>query len=154
MIALGAELDVASARGHRRIPAADFATGVLATVLEPDEMIEAIRIPRAASARRWGHHKIAAKPGDFAESLSVVVIHENGAGVRAVLAGRSQSPIVLSETGRAIAGVRAWSSDRHGAIATALDGDLTRHGVTDLSPEDRAIHLACVARAAREAIAS
>jgi aerobic carbon-monoxide dehydrogenase medium subunit len=155
MIALGAELSIASARGRRRIAAADFATGVLATVLQPDEMIEAIRIPRAASELRWGHYKIAAKPGDFAESLAVVAIQKNGTGVRAVLAGHSQSPIMLPETARAIAGVRAWSSDQHAAIAKALDSDLARQGVSSgLSPEDRAIHLASVSRAAREAIAS
>lgn len=155
MIALGAELEIASVRGRRRVGAADFATGVLATVLEPDEMIEAIRIPRAASKPRWGHHKIAAKPGDFAESLAVVAIHNNGTGARAVLAGRTQTPCLLPETGRAIAGVRAWSSDQHAAIAKALDSDLARQGVsTGLSPEDRAIYLACVSRAAREAIAS
>ena len=69
MIALGAELDIASTRGRRRIAAADFATGVLATVLEPDEMIEAIQIPHAVGALRWAHYKIAAKPGNFAEIL-------------------------------------------------------------------------------------
>jgi len=155
MIALGAELKIASARGRRRVPAADFATGVLATVLEPDEMIETIRLPRAASELRWGHYKIAAKPGDFAESVAVVLTHKNGSGARAVLAGRSQTPLLLPETGRAIAGVRALSSEQHNAIAKALDSDLSRQGMgSDLSPEDRAIHLASVSRAARQAIAS
>jgi len=155
MIALGAEVHIASVRSRRRVAAADFATGVLATVLEPDEMIVAIRIPRAASEMRWGHYKIAAKPGDFAESLAVVVIHKNGTGARAVLAGRSQTPLLLSETGRTITGIRAWSSDQHSVIAKALDSDLARQGVNaGLSPEDRAIHLASVSRAAREAITS
>lgn len=155
MIALGAELKLASARGRRRIPAADFATGVLATVLEPDEMIETIRIPRSASELRWGHYKFAAKPGDFAESLAVVVIHKNGSGARAVLAGRSQSPLLLLETARAIADIRAWSSEQHAAIAKALDADLARQGIGPrLSPEERATYLACLSRATREAIAS
>jgi carbon-monoxide dehydrogenase medium subunit len=118
-------------------------------------MIEAIRIPRAVSGLRWGHHKIAAKPGDFAESLAVVVIDKNGTGARAVLAGHSQTPLLLSDTGRAIAGMRAWSSEQGSVIAKALDADLARHGVSSgLSPEDRAIHLASVSRATREAIAS
>jgi aerobic carbon-monoxide dehydrogenase medium subunit len=155
MIALGAELEIASTRGRRHIAAADFGTGVLATVLEADEMIEAIRIPRAVGAPHWGHYKIAARPGDFAESLAVAVIHKGGTGARVVLAGRSQAPLLLSETGHAITGVRAWSSDQHAIIAQALDSDLTRHGVgSGLSPEERAIHLASVSRAAREAAAS
>ncbi len=155
MIALGAELDIASTRGRRRIAAADFATGVLATVLEPDEMTEAIQIPHAVGALRWAHYKIAAKPGNFAESLAVAVIHKNGTGARVVLAGRSQAPLLLSETGRAITSVRAWSSDQHAIIAQALDSDLARQGVgSGLSPEEQAIHLASVSRAAREATAS
>jgi aerobic carbon-monoxide dehydrogenase medium subunit len=155
MIALGAQLNIASTRNRRRIAAADFATGVLATVLEPDEMIEAIQIPKAASELRWGHYKIAAKPGDFAESLAVVAIRKNGTGARIVLAGRSQTPILLSETARAIADIRAWLSDQHAIIANALDSDLVRLGVgSGLSTEDRAIHLASVSRAAREATAS
>jgi aerobic carbon-monoxide dehydrogenase medium subunit len=155
MIALGAEVNIGSTRSRRHIAAADFATGVFATVLEPDEMIEAIQIPNAFSELRWGHYKISAKPGDFAESLAVAVIHKNGTGARAVLAGRSQTPIMLLETGRAIAGVRAWSSDQHAIVAKTLDSDLARLGVgSQLSPEDRALHLASVSRAAREAIGS
>jgi aerobic carbon-monoxide dehydrogenase medium subunit len=155
MIALGAEVNIGSTRSRRHIAAADFATGVFATVLEPDEMIEAIQIPNAVSELRWGHYKISAKPGDFAESLAVAVIHKSGTGARAVLAGRSQTPIMLLETGRAIAGVRSWSSDQHAIVAKTLDSDLARLGVgSQLSPEDRALHLASVSRAAREAIGS
>ena len=155
MIALGAHLDIASARSRRRIAAADFAPGVLATVLEPDEMIEAIQIPKAASELRWGHYKIAAQPGDFAESLAVAAIQKNGTDARIVLAGRSRTPILLLETARAMAGIRKWSSDQHAIIANALDSDRARLGLgSGLSPGDRAIHLASVSRAAREAIAS
>jgi len=155
MIALGAQLNIASARSRRRIAAADLATGVLATVLEPDEMIETIQIPKIANELRWGHYKIAAKQGDFAESLAVAVIRKDGMGARVVLAGRSQVPLLLSDTARAIADIRAWSSDQHAIVAKAFDTDLARLGVgSGLSPEDRAIHLASVSRAAREAIAS
>jgi carbon-monoxide dehydrogenase medium subunit len=154
MIALGAELDIASARGRRRVGAAELVTGVLTTVLEADEMIETIRIPRAEDELRWGHHKIAAKPGDFAESLAVVVIGKKGTGVRAVLAGRSRTPLLLRETARAIADARAWSSDQRAILASTLDADLARHGIgSGLSPEDRAIDLASLSRAAREALA-
>jgi aerobic carbon-monoxide dehydrogenase medium subunit len=155
MIALGAQLNIASTRSRRRIAAADLATGVLATVLEPDEMIEAIEIPKITNELRWGHYKIAAKHGDFAESLAVAVIHKNGTGARVVLAGRSQGPLLLSDAGRVLADIRAWSSDQHAIIAKAFDTDLARLGFgSGLSPEDRAIHLASVSRAAREAIAS
>jgi carbon-monoxide dehydrogenase medium subunit len=154
MMALGAELDLRSTRGRRRISAAELVTGVLSTSLEPDEMIETIRVPRAGHRLRWGHYKISAKPGDFADSLAVVVIDPDRGETRAVLAGRSQSPVLLPETARAIAGMRAWSSAQVPALSAALNVDLSRRGIAVLSPHDRAIHLASVTRAAREALAS
>ena len=155
MMALGAELDLRSTRRRRRISAAELVTGMLSTVLEPDEMIEAIRVPRAGHGLRWGHYKISAKPGDFADSLAVVVIDRDRTETRAVLAGRSQSPVLLPETAGAIAGMRAWSSDQVPVLSAALNADLSRRGIAAaLSAHDRAIHLASVARAAREALAS
>ena len=155
MMALGAELDLRSTRGHRRIAATELVTGALSTTLEPDEVIETIRVPRAGHGLRWGHYKISAKPGDFADSLAVVAIDGDRDEARVVLAGRSQTPVLLAETARAIAGMRAWSSDQSSAISAALNADLSRHGIAPApSPHDRAIHLASVTRAAREALTS
>ena len=155
MMGLGAELELRSAKLRRKVAAADLITGVLATVLEPDEMIESIRIPCAGGGVRWGHYKISAKPGDFADSLAVVVIDRDKGESRAVLAGRSQTPVLLPETARVIAGIRAWSSDQAAAISAAMLGDLGDRGLAaSLSPHERAIHQASMTRAAREALAS
>jgi carbon-monoxide dehydrogenase medium subunit len=155
MMALGAELDLRSARRRRRIVSAEFVTGVLSTALEPDEMIETIRIPRAGDGLRWGHYKISAKPRDYADSLAVVVIDRDRSEPRAVLAGRSQTPLLLPETAQAIASIRVWSSDKQPAIAAALDVDLGQGGMSaGLSPHELAIHRASVARATREALAA
>jgi len=155
MMALGAELDLRSTRGHRRMAASELVTGVLSTALEPDEVIETIRVPRAGHGLRWGHYKISSKPSDFADSLTVVAVDRDRDEARVVLAGRSQTPVLLPETARAIAGMRAWSSDQSSAISAALNADLSRQGITpSLSPHDRAIHLASVTRAAREALTS
>jgi CO/xanthine dehydrogenase FAD-binding subunit len=40
----GAEVECASLRGSRRLPLADFVTGVKRTALEPDELITAVRL--------------------------------------------------------------------------------------------------------------
>ena len=155
MMALGAELDLRSTRRRRRIAATELITGVLSTVLEPDEMIETIRIPHAGQGLRWGHYKISAKPGDFADSLAVVVLDRDRGEARAVLAGRSQTPMLLPQTARAIAGSRTGPGDKQPAIAAALDADLARGGIAaTLSPHELAIHRASVGRAAREALAA
>ena len=40
----GAEVEVASVRGERRLPLADFIVGVKQNVLEPDELVVAVRV--------------------------------------------------------------------------------------------------------------
>lgn len=45
LLAVGAEIEVASVSGTRRIPAGDFFTGVKRSALQPDELIAAVHLP-------------------------------------------------------------------------------------------------------------
>jgi CO/xanthine dehydrogenase FAD-binding subunit len=54
LLAAGAEVEVESAaRGTRRIPAADFYTGVKRNALAEDELIAAVRVPAAAGPQQF-----------------------------------------------------------------------------------------------------
>jgi CO/xanthine dehydrogenase FAD-binding subunit len=54
LLAAGAEVEVASAaRGPRRIPVAEFFTGVKRNALEPDELIAAVHVPPAAGPQQF-----------------------------------------------------------------------------------------------------
>lgn len=53
LLAVGAEIEVASVRGVRTIPAADFYTGVKRNALAEDELIAAILIPQAAGPQQF-----------------------------------------------------------------------------------------------------
>ena len=54
LLAAGAEVEVASAaRGTRRVPVADFFTGVKRNALEPDELIAAVLVPTAAGPQQF-----------------------------------------------------------------------------------------------------
>jgi CO/xanthine dehydrogenase FAD-binding subunit len=53
LLAVGAEVAVASIRGARRIPVAEFFTGPKRSVLEPDELIAAIHLPVARGPQRF-----------------------------------------------------------------------------------------------------
>ena len=68
MIALGATIHVRSAKGARTIAAADLVTGALTTSLAPDELIEAIRIPRYDRAARAGYPQDLPQTGRFCRS--------------------------------------------------------------------------------------
>lgn len=54
LLAAGAVIEVESAaRGPRRIPAAEFYTGVKRNALEPDELIAAVLVPTAAGPQQY-----------------------------------------------------------------------------------------------------
>ncbi|MCL8207695.1 MAG: FAD binding domain-containing protein [Actinomycetia bacterium] len=66
LTALGATVEVARRGGTRTLAVADLIVGPLTTALEPNEIITAVRIPRAAAADRWGIYEVVQRPGDFA----------------------------------------------------------------------------------------
>jgi carbon-monoxide dehydrogenase medium subunit len=61
-----ATIHLQSARGSRAVPAAQFFTGPLSTVLADDELIVEVRFPPWPPARRWGFEEISPRRGDFA----------------------------------------------------------------------------------------
>jgi CO/xanthine dehydrogenase FAD-binding subunit len=53
LLAVEAEVEVASVRGTRRIPAVEFYTGVKRNALAPDELIAAVLVPRATGPQQF-----------------------------------------------------------------------------------------------------
>jgi CO/xanthine dehydrogenase FAD-binding subunit len=53
LLAAGAQIEVASVRGTRIIPAVDFYTGVKRNALEPDELVAAVRIPQPSGPEQF-----------------------------------------------------------------------------------------------------
>ena len=153
MIALDATLDVHNANGGRAIAAGDFITDPLTTVLERGEVLAALRIPRLSATATWGHSKMCVKPGDFAQSLVVVVVDRARDHVRAVLAGPTRPPIRLARTPGAIAGADGWSDSLAGEIKAAALADIRDAAFVDDDPYALNLHGTIAVRAAREALA-
>jgi carbon-monoxide dehydrogenase medium subunit len=61
-----AEIAVVGAAGMRTIPAAEFFTGPLTTVLRSDEIITELRLPPWPTGRHWAFREFARRQGDFA----------------------------------------------------------------------------------------
>ncbi len=61
LLALDAEVELASARGTRRLPVAAFVTGNRATARRPDEMVTALLVPKPASTARATFLKLGAR---------------------------------------------------------------------------------------------
>jgi carbon-monoxide dehydrogenase medium subunit len=65
-LAMGAELEIASRDGARRVPADDFFIDLFQTALEPGELLVAIHVPVIRSGHRWAFHELARRRGDYA----------------------------------------------------------------------------------------
>src|SRR5215210_1105139 len=61
-----AEIEVIGAKGERTVPAAEFFTGALSTVLADDEVIVELRLPAWPAKRRWAFEELSQRRGDFA----------------------------------------------------------------------------------------
>jgi carbon-monoxide dehydrogenase medium subunit len=66
MLALRAQLTLASVRGTRTVPIRDFYTGIFTTVLESDEVLTSIRLPGASDRSGADYLKLSRRVGDFA----------------------------------------------------------------------------------------
>jgi aerobic carbon-monoxide dehydrogenase medium subunit len=65
-IALGAEMEVVSARGTRTIPASEFLLSIFTTALASDELLVRVRFPVNAMNEGWGFRLFNRRAGDFA----------------------------------------------------------------------------------------
>ena len=61
LMTLDAEIELASQRGRRRLPLADFLTGARQTARDGDELVIAIHVPEQAEAGRAGFKKLGAR---------------------------------------------------------------------------------------------
>jgi len=72
-VACDAVIAVSGSRGERLVPAGDFFTGALSTVLESDELITEVRFPPWPAGRRWAFEEFARRRGDFA--MAGIALH-------------------------------------------------------------------------------
>lgn len=128
LLVLDAEVELAGARGARRVPLEGFITGPRRTVREPGEIVTALRVPAAALAGRSRFLKLGARR-HLVISIAMVAVRldvAEGRIARAALAVGSCSPVARRLPGveAALAGLRAEAAadgiDRT-EVARALD---------------------------------
>ncbi len=71
-ITLGAEMVAKSAKGARRIAAADYFQGIMSTALEADELLAEVRLPLLADGTKQGFYEFNRRAGDFAIGMALV----------------------------------------------------------------------------------
>ena len=93
--ALGAEVEVASQAGTRRVPMDGFMQGAYTTVLGEGELLAALWVPKLGPAARWGYFKFCRKTGEFAEASCAAVFDPARKLARVVLGGLDGTPQAL-----------------------------------------------------------
>ena len=79
-------------RGGRSGPVADLMVSSFTTVLQPDELIQSIRVPKLSSGARWGFYKFSQKAGEFAHAIGGVLFDPARNIFRAVIGAIETSP--------------------------------------------------------------
>jgi len=95
LLALGAEVELASAGGARRVPLSEFITGPRATALRPGELLVAVHVPRDAGQGASRFLKLGARKY-LVISIAMVaarVVAEAGRAARVALAVGACGPV-------------------------------------------------------------
>ncbi len=122
-VALGAQVEVRSTRGTRRIAAEDLYLGPYMTGLEPDELVVALHYPDWPSHAITVFREVTRRPGDFAlVGLTGAMVIESGRIVRAGLAwfGMGPTPIKAREAEQALIGQSVTGLDAAAVAELAI----------------------------------
>ena len=130
-LALGAELEVASASATRRVPATEFFEGTWTTCLADDELLVAVHFPVWEGRCGFAFEEVARRSGDFALAgvATAIEVDDDGIVRRAALSllGMGGTPLRPAAAEAAIIGRAPDASD--------LD-EFATLAVSDLDPPD------------------
>ena len=97
LTALGARLVLRGPNGSRTVGIDAFLEGPFQTVLDDDEVLIAIELPRLTEKARWAYVKACQKPGEFAKAIAVMLADNKLNLFKTVLGARQSSPACLDE---------------------------------------------------------
>jgi len=129
LLALGAEVELSSRAGVRRVPLADFMVGVRKTERQPDELLTAVRLPVPPVGSASHFYKLGLRKADAISVLSVAVaVTWDAAGfcteARIALGALAARPLLATTAEQALLG-QALTPVLI-AEAARLAGDATR----------------------------
>jgi carbon-monoxide dehydrogenase medium subunit len=145
---LAAECVISDGSRARRVAVERFVTGAFEVMLEPGELLQAIRIPRPSRTARCGYYKVCRKAGEFALASGAVLLDRERDRFRAVIGATQGRPIVVDDARTLLGGVRAPESAIR-VEATAADALLQGAEL----PANARLHITALTRAAAQAMA-
>jgi carbon-monoxide dehydrogenase medium subunit len=94
MLALGARLQLKSAKGYRWIDAKGFFTGTLSTALRDDEMLVEVEVPSLPLRTGTAFLEVARRRGDYA-MIGVAAVVTRGKEARIALCNAGATPVLV-----------------------------------------------------------
>ena len=125
LTALGATALIAGPHGLREVPVERFFTGIFSTVLDPGELLVAVRVPKRSKRARYGYWKFCRKAGEFAQAIGAALHDPERNETRRVMGALEGPPQLVADT-EAIFGEDPYSRQLH---AVAL-----RRAMAQLNP--------------------
>jgi carbon-monoxide dehydrogenase medium subunit len=150
LTAIGASVVVRGTGGQRVVAVEQFMTGVFETVLQPNELVTAIRIPKFSADARWGYYKVNRKTGEFAHTSGAVLVDPARSVCRAVIGAIEARPIVFADASELFGG-RPGADLAASYVPEVAARAMTAAGITD--PIELKIHAVAVRRAVEQAAA-
>ncbi len=142
-IVLGAEVTLASPRGRRTVPLADFYRhdGIKRFVLEPDELLVDVRIPTGAREFKAGYRKLRVRDSfDFPVLGTAAALKTDAEGritdLRVCLGAMHTTPLVRDAVVKEFVG-RKLDDATATAIGDAVAEGLVVHNNTAMTPNYR-----------------
>jgi carbon-monoxide dehydrogenase medium subunit len=150
LLALNGEVEIAGAKGERKVKADVFFKGLFETVLRPREVLTAVRVPAADKTTRVGFAELARRHGDYAmvglaasaraegKALKDVRLAFFGVGDRPVRAKKAESALAHGDVDGAVAALDLAPQDDVQATAKVkkhLAGVLLRRVAKQLMEE-------------------
>ncbi len=127
LVALGAVVRVASLRGARDLPVAEFLTGYRRNALAPDEVIVAVHLPRPPDGAHFACEKVSKRHDqDIATVGAALLVREEGgvvAEARLAFGGVGATVVRARGAEAALAG-RPFEAAHVAAAAEALAADI------------------------------
>ena len=158
MLALDASFVLKGPKGERVVKADGFFLGLYSTLMEPGEILTAIRVPIPAPGTGWAYEKLKRKIGDFATAAAAVLLKMKGPVVEnvsialtnvaatplkaraaeAFLCGKKLDEAALEEAARLAMSICDPAPDQRGdaQYKTAMAGEMTRRAL--LTAQSRA----------------
>ena len=129
-IALEAELVLASARGTRRVGAADFFTGPFTTGLEHDELLSEVRFPKPERSEASAYESVEDPASGYPIAGAAIRVRVvDGGAIRCTIgitgaAGHPFRPVEVEQLVREQSGVPAIDEVREALAAVQTVGDV------------------------------